>query len=294
MFTLEQARQFVAVAEELHFGRAAERLAMTQPPLSRQIQKLERSVGVTLLERDSRSVALTPAGRAFLAEARRLLAAAERAPTAARRIASGQAGTLRIGFTAGAGFSLLGPLLTRLSTALPGLDVQLEEMVTGEQRRALERGDLDLGLGRPPVDGTRFASLPLMTEQLMLAVPRGHRLARGDGAVLPADLADEPLVMHHPLRARYFYDLVVRRMPVRHENVVHTVSQIVTMLSLVAAGRGLAFVPASAAVLGIEGVELVALADLDPEPVELHALWSRDARDPALRRVLEVLDDGLG
>ena len=290
MFTLEQARQFVAVAEELHYGRAAERLRMTQPALSRQIQRLERTVGVTLLERDSRRVALTPAGRAFLDEARRLLAAAQRAPATARRIASGRAGTLRVGFTAGAGFSLLGPLLTRLSTALPDLDVQLEEMVTGEQRQALQRGDLDLGLGRPPVDPAQLDSLPLLTEQLVLAVPRGHQLERRPGPLRAADLADEPLVMHHPLRARYFYDLVVRQLPVRHENVVHTVSQIVTMLSLVAAGRGIAVVPASAAALGIDGIALLPLAELAPEPVELHAMWSRDSRDPALLRVLELLE----
>lgn len=289
MFTLEQARQFIAVAEELHFGRAAARLAMTQPPLSRQVQRLERSVGVTLLERDSRKVALTAAGQAFLDEARRLVAAAERAPAAARRIASGQAGEIRIGFTAATGFSLLGPLLTEIGIALPEIDIALHELVTGEQVRALQRGDLDLGLARPPFDTVQFESWLLLSEHLVLAVPTGHRLAAVERPLRSSDIAAEPLIMHHPTRARYFYDLVIRQLPVEHDNVVHTVSQILTMVSLVAAGRGLAVVPESARLLGIDGVEYLDLVDLAPDAVELHAIWNRDAHNPALLRVLEAL-----
>src|ERR671920_3121 len=105
-FTLEQLRGFLAVAEELHFGRAAARLNMTQPPLSRQIQKLEKALGVELMERDNRRVTLTAAGAAFLAEARRLVVAADRAPVTAQRIAAGRAGMVRIGFTAASGFSV--------------------------------------------------------------------------------------------------------------------------------------------------------------------------------------------
>jgi Transcriptional regulator len=152
MFTLDQARSFVAVAEELHFGRAAERLNMTQPPLSRQIQKLERSVGVELLDRDNRRVALTAAGHAFLIDAKRLVVAAERAPDNARRIAAGQLGEIRIGFTAASGFSLLGPLLAEISERMPKVHLDLSELVTQEQVNALLDGDLDMGLARPPFD----------------------------------------------------------------------------------------------------------------------------------------------
>ena len=124
--TLDQVRAFVAVAEELHFGRAADRLNMTQPPLSRQIQKLERIVGTELLERDNRKVQLTPAGLAFLDEARRLLTLAGRAPATARRIASGRTGILRIGFTAASGYSVLGPLLEQISGIVPDVDIELQ------------------------------------------------------------------------------------------------------------------------------------------------------------------------
>src|SRR3712207_2981494 len=115
MFTLDQVRAFVVVAEELHFGRAAERLQMTQPPLSRQIQKLERAVGVRLLERDNRKVALTTAGEAFLMEARRILALATGALQQAQRISAGSAGTVRIGFTATSAFGVLTSLLDVVS-----------------------------------------------------------------------------------------------------------------------------------------------------------------------------------
>src|SRR4051794_23871601 len=290
MFTFDQLAGFIAVAEELHFGRAAERLNMTQPPLSRQIQKLEKSVGAELLERDNRRVQLTHAGQAFLEEARRLLALAERAPATARRIASGRSGVLRIGFTAASGFSILGPLLEEISAALPDVDIDLQELVTGEQIQAMMTGELDLGLARPPFDGEIFDSRLLYREAMVVAVPAGHPLTKLGRDLENADLKDEPLIMHSPLQARYFYDLVVRTLPVQHGNVVHTVSQILTMVSLVAARRGVAFVPRSATALGIDGVEYLQLGGDRGEPVELHAIWSRKVENPALGRLLRELD----
>ena len=177
MFTLDQLRGFVAVAEELHFGRAAERLRMTQPPLSRQIQKLERAVGVQLLERDNRKVELTTAGTVFLDEARRMLGLAEGALDHARRIQAGSAGTVRIGFTATAAYGVLPALLNRVGAGYPDIDLDLYEMVTREQIAGLVTGDLDLGLARPPFDTTTFASRLLHREALLLAVPSEHALA---------------------------------------------------------------------------------------------------------------------
>ncbi|WP_337061734.1 LysR family transcriptional regulator [Kineococcus sp. G2] len=287
--TLDQLRGFVAVAEELHFGRAAERLRMTQPPLSRQVQKLERAVGAQLLERDNRRVALTAAGAAFLEEARRLLALAESAPVTARRVSSGARGLVRIGFTAAAAYGPLGELLNTLGRELPEVDLDLRETVSRTQRDALRHGDLDLGLVRPPVDEDEFGSRCLHREHMLVAVPAGHRLTTLGRPVGGRDLADEPVIMYSPTEARYFYDLVVSSLPVVHGNVVHTVGQVLTMLWLVAAGRGLAFVPASAARLGVPGVQHVPLATPEPEPVELHLLWSRGSRNPALRRALEVV-----
>ena len=288
-FTLEQLRGFVAVADELHFGRAAARLKMTQPPLSRQIQKLERTVGAQLLERDNRRVALTTAGQVFLAEARRLLSLADTAPELARRVSSGSHGVVRIGFTAASTYGTLGRLLNEIARELPEIDVDLHEMVTREQVAALLNEEVDLGLARPPFDAETFGSRLLLREALLVAVPSGHRLLHLGRDAVAEDLAAEPVVMHSPTQARYFYDLVVSMVPAASGNAVHTVSQVLTMLWLVAAGRGVAFVPASAARLPIEGVEFVQLATPVPDPVELHLLWARGSRNPALARVLEVL-----
>ena len=287
-FTLEQLRGFLAVAEELHFGRAAARLKMTQPPLSRQVQKLERAVGAQLLERDNRRVTLTAAGEVFLGEARRLLSLADTAPELARRVSSGSRGVVRIGFTAASTYGTLGRLLDEVERGLPDIGLDLHEMVTREQVAALLNEEIDLGLARPPFDADTFGSRLLHREALLVAVPAGHRLARLARDAVAADLATEPVVMHSPTQARYFYDLVVSVVPAASQNAVHTVSQVLTMLWLVAAGRGVAFVPESAARLPIEGVEFVRLETSVAEPVELHLLWMRESRNPALGRVLEL------
>jgi DNA-binding transcriptional LysR family regulator len=289
-YTLEQLRGLVAVAEELHFGRAAARLRMTQPPLSRQIQKLETAIGVLLLERDNRRVALTPAGEAFLREARRILAIAEAAPDLAQRVSSGTRGLVRIGFTAASTFGILGRLLNELERELPEVRIELSEMVTREQISALTTEDLDLGIGRPPFDPDLFDSRLLHREALLLAVPSGHRLVDLDGPATPADLTGESLIFHSHQKARYFYDLVVSMVPLVQERVVHSVSQVLTMLWLVSAGRGIAFVPASATLTGIPNVSFVPLSTPIPEPVELHLLWPRQSHNPALARALTVLE----
>jgi DNA-binding transcriptional LysR family regulator len=288
-FTLEQLRGFVAVGEELHFGRAAARLQMTQPPLSRQIQKLERIVGARLLDRNNRGVELTTAGSAFLTEARRLLAAADAAPELARRVAAGSAGVVRIGFTAASMFGILGELLNLIGGQLPNVDIGLREMVTRDQVAALLAGEIDLGVARPPFDTETFASRLLHREAMLVALPAGHPLAELDRPLAPADLADQRVIMHSPTEAKYFYDLVVSMVPAPHWTVVHTVSQILTMIWLVAAGRGIAFVPASASRLGVAGVCFAALESPVPEPAELHLLWRHDAQNPALHRVLDLL-----
>lgn len=290
-YSLEQVRGFVAVADELHFGRAAAKLKMTQPPLSRQIQKLERAVGAQLLERDNRRVTLTAAGQVFLVEARRLLALVEAAPELARRISSGYSGLVRIGFTAASAYELLGRLLNTLSRELPDLDVELSEMVTRAQIAGLINEKIDLGLARPPFDREMFDSRLLYREPLLVAAPVGHPLLALDRDARAADVTGEPVVMHSPTEAKYFYDLVVGSVSIAPEQTVHTISQILTMLWLVAARRGIAFVPAAAARLPIEGVGFVRLELAAPDPVELHLLWRRDSANPALWRVLDVLGE---
>lgn len=300
MFTLDQVRSFVTVAEELHFGRAAERLQMTQPPLSRQIQKLEKAVGAQLLERDNRRVSLTGAGRAFLEEAYRLLNVVDGASDLARRVDAGSAGIVRLGFTAVSAISILGPLLRRLSAALPDVEVQLSERVTLAQVDGIRRGELDIGLARPPFDTSLLASQVVLREPLMAVVPTAHPLASADSPLTPADFADQPVIGYHPEQSRYFHELTVRFLANAHPRVEQRVHQVLTAMLLVAAERGLALAPASAASLGVEGVVFKELAhaggdsrlDTDPaRPVELHAIWSREAVSPVVRRVLHIVTD---
>ncbi|GKV72754.1 hypothetical protein NCCP2145_21350 [Pseudarthrobacter sp. NCCP-2145] len=162
--------------------------------------------------------------------------------------------------------------------------------MTGEQLDGLLTGELDLGLARPPFDVRTFDSRLLSRESMVLAVPSGHPLASLDRDIGPEDFSHEALIMHSPIQARYFYDLVVRLLPIDHGNVVHTVSQIVTMVSLVAAKRGVAFVPESATALGINGVTFLPLAAGSTGQVELHALWNRRITNPALRLLLQDLE----
>lgn len=295
--TLDQVRCFVAVAEELHFGRAAERLAMTQPPLSRQIQKLERVVGAQLLERDNRRVVLTAAGVAFLEDCYRLVATLDEAVAHARRVEGGWAGTLHLGFTAVSAIGILGPLLGLLGEELADVEVVLHERVTNAQVDGIRRGEVDLGLARPPFDTSVLSSRVVVREPLRVAVPRDHPLAGVRGPVGPEDLDGVPVIGYHPTTARYFHEMTVRFLVNGHSRTEQHVQQVLTALILVAAGQGVALVPASAALLGVEGVVFKALTDLDgghpdsdpARPVELHAIWARGAMTPMLRQVLHLV-----
>jgi DNA-binding transcriptional LysR family regulator len=296
--TLDQVRCFIAVAEELHFGRAAERLSMTQPPLSRQIQKLEKSVGAQLLERDNRRVELTGAGAAFLDEAYRLLNLVEGAGDLARRVDAGAAGVVRLGFTAVSAISILGPLLRRLTAALPDVEVLLSERVTLAQVDGIRRGELDIGLARPPFDTALLQSRVVLREPLMAVVPADHPLASLERALTPQDFEGQPVIGYDPQQSRYFHELSVRFLANAHPRIEQRVHQVLTAMLLVAAERGLALAPASAASLAVPGVVFKQLVhgggdtalDADPQrPVELYAVWSRAADSPVVRRVLDVM-----
>ena len=238
MFTLAQLTSFVAVAEELHFTRAAERLSMTQPPLSRQIQLLENELRVQLLDRTNRTVRLTPAGRAFLVEARRILRQSEHAALAVRRVSTGEVGAIAVGFTAASSYSALGDLLHTAQAALPGVEIQLQELVTRDQLKALGEGSLDLGLVRPMSTGADLVSRPAVREGLLAALPAGHRAAGGRGPMPLGELAGEDFLMYSPIEARYFHELLVgifRAVDVR-PTFTQYLAQVHSILALVSGG----------------------------------------------------------
>ena len=291
MFELGQLRCFVAVAEELHFGRAAARLNMTQPPLSRQVQILEHGLDIILLERTSRLVRLTPAGRAFLPEARRIIELAEGAGLAAKRVARGEQGSIGLGCTAAASYGLLPKLLAFASASMPGIDLVLKQMVTSEQMEALASGRIDLGLVRQPFDRRLVADVCILREPLLLAVPGNHPLATGAEPSI-ADLDRQKMVMWSPVESRYFYDLITGLCTAEGVMPAHVqyVSQAHTILALVSVGLGVALVPEAARALHFENVMLRPIRSPRRRAVaELHLVWRRDNTNPAVPAFREAI-----
>lgn len=290
MFELSQLRCFVAAAEELHFGRAAARLNMTQPPLSRQIQLLERSLGVTLLERTSRSVRMTPAGRTFLVEARRILKLSEGAALRTWRVAAGEAGSLSIGFTAAAGYGFLPRLIRMTRQHMTDVDLALKEMVSGEQIEGLLTGRIDLGLLRPPIDRREFANFKVLEEPLVAAVSADDPLAKKTSLTL-GDFDKHPFIMYSTEGARYFYELVtgiLNRAQVDPLNLQY-VTQVHSILAMVSAGMGAAIVPAAAQNLHFEGVVFRPLRTTPEKPVELYLVWRKDHDNAVLDQFLDLV-----
>jgi DNA-binding transcriptional LysR family regulator len=284
MFEISQLRCFVAVAEELHFSRAAERLNMTQPPLSRQIRLLEHHVGAQLLERNSRTVRLTAAGKAFFPEAARILRIAEEAAFAARRAAKGEQGTMAIGFTSASGYSLLPEVVRRLRERAPGVSLTLKEIVSTAQVEALNSGELDLGLMRPHPLGGDLESRPLLTEPLMLAI-HADDADRWPLAPTLADLHGRPFVMYSPYEARPFHQMLSERFARAGvvPDVVEHIGQVHTMLALVRAGVGAALIAAGAATLKFDGI---VMREMATEPVEMVCTFRRDNDNPVLQLFL--------
>jgi DNA-binding transcriptional LysR family regulator len=287
---LRHLRYFRAVAEERHFGRAAVRLHMAQPPLSQQIRQLEHELGVTLLRRSTRKVELTTAGEAYLGRVREILSAVDAAGEEARRLDSGLEGRLVIGCVGSATYSLLPDLARALREELPGVDFGFRgEMLVPELADALRRGDLDLALLRPPFDDTGLTVGRLRHERLLVALPDGHRLAAQEQVRLD-DLREEDLIVHSGRRS-VMYDLVVRlcRGAGFEPRVRHEVAETSTLVTFVAAGLGVALVPEPVAGLGVAGATYRPL-EAAGAGIDLVAARRADDDGAALARTLAVLD----
>ncbi|TIC88869.1 LysR family transcriptional regulator [Nocardioides sp. GY 10113] len=280
---LRQLRYFVAVAEELHFGRAAARLLIASPSLSQQIKALERSLAVTLFERSSTGVALTPAGAQLLPLARSALAAAEEVRSTAQRISQERAEVLRLGFLP---FSLTGAsrrLLTEFGRAAPTVTVQLRQYEWDDPSAGLLAGDTDAALVRPPFTGAeRLTLLELATDPLLAIVAEDHPLA-AEGSVTRTRLAAEPWLeaagVTDPVFAAFWYFRDVRRHGPAVRSEAATLEE---WLSEIAFGRGVNVVPASLAEeYRRPGLAFVPLADTPRSPLALA--WPRDRPTPAVQ-----------
>lgn len=241
-------RQFAAVAEELHFGRAARRLHMTQPPLTQAIAHLERRLQVRLFERSKRSVQLTPAGEALLPQVRELLARAQALPAQARAAAGGELGRLRIAFVSTVGFALLPQWLRTFRARHPQVRMELLEATGDVQLEAFARGDIDAGfmLHSPGFAPEGFTHHRVAREPLVLAVPQAHPLATSARLPLDAVLA-EPIVIFPRRIVPSLHDAVfgMYHAAGREPRVAQEAIQMQTIVNLVSAGLGLAWVPDS-------------------------------------------------
>lgn len=283
MFEISQIRCFVAVAEERHFGRAAERLSLAQAPLSRQIRLLEHQVGVQLLEHGADGVRLTAAGGAFFPEAARILRLADDAVVTARRVGRSDRGSLTIGFTASFGYGLLPELVRRLRERVPSVALTLKELVTSAQLEMLANGQIDLGLLRPHAGHSELECVLLATDALMLAVP-AHEADQWPEKPTLDCLNGKPFVMYSPSEASYFSQLLNLFFDQAgvEPDVVQHVGQIHTMLALVRSGIGAALIPGAATHLHFDGIVVRRVSTTPAEPVQIACTYRRDNTNPIL------------
>jgi len=266
---LRTLRYFATLAEELHFGRAAQRLAITQPPLSLAIRGLEEELGVVLFARTRRQVALTHAGAAFLEQARSVLARASEAVQVARAADRGEVGRLAIGYMSASIFTLLPSVLRDFAARHPGVRLDLRELTLPQQLAALRAGDIHVGFMRPPITDAELTDALLLEEPLRVALPSGHPLAQSR-RVRSARLAGEPFVMFQRSPGLVLHDLVLG-FCLRQgfsPRVAQEASQTHAVIGLVSAGIGVALVPASAEAIRLRGVEFRPLAERSPPVVE--------------------------
>ena len=285
---LRHLRYFIAVAEELHFTRAARRLHIAQPPLSRQIRELEGELGVSLFNRTLRQVELTDAGQVFLFKARQVLRAAEAAVLETQRAERGETGKLAVGFFEQTAYTLLPPILRAFSERFPEVDVQLRWFPVIGQIEALEQGEVDIAFVRPVADLSAVSKQLLLTEDFVVAVPASHRFAALD-AVSIDECRDERIINYTQHLAPDYHAAIMRAcalagfVPKRPLDV----GQVYTALGLVSAGVGLAFAPASVQRVRFDGLVYKPLRGQPLESVTYLA-WLQPAPSILLRRFVET------
>ncbi|MGQ9366412.1 LysR substrate-binding domain-containing protein [Azospirillum sp. A39] len=284
-------RYFVALAEEGHFGRAADALNIAQPPLSQQIRAIEAELQVTLFDRSRRPIALTLAGRTLLREARQILSQMERAEAMTRRAGKGEGGRLSVGITGTAALEFAVPVLSAFNRRRPNVSLSLREMSSPAQLDALEKGEIHIGFVRPPVVDERISIRLVHQEPFLVALPAAHEKASA-AAVRLADLNGTPLVIFDRLEAPGFRDLILHvcRSAGYVPAVIQDAPQMLTMLCLVGSGLGMALVPRSAQRLAIDGVVFRPLLDDSPQ-IELYAAWMHNKEAFLVDDLLSTIED---
>jgi DNA-binding transcriptional LysR family regulator len=289
MIELRHLRYFIAVAEELHFGRAAARLQMAQPPLSQQIRQLETELGFQLFHRTKRSVQLTEAGRVFLNECQRILNQLEQAIQTGRQASRGELGQLVIGFVSSAAYSVLPKILSHFRQSLPAIELALHELTTDQQLQWLRDGRIDVGFVRPPIDDEALSVTTILQEPLVVALPQAHPLADHPSVSLHS-IANESFILFPRNLAPGLYDQIIAlcQQVGFSPKVVQEAIQMQTIVSLVAAEMGIAIVPISLQNLQRTGVVYRTLQEPTPKAA-IAVVWKRHDASPTLQRFLEAV-----
>jgi len=290
---IEELRAFVVLAGHLHFGRTAQVLHMSQPALTKQIRRLEESLGGRLLERGRHGTKLSAFGTRFLAQAKDVVEAFDRLGVAARKAAVGEAGQLRIGFGSYT-LELVPRLVVKMRALAPGIEISLRDMSTSEQIAALQAEQLDVGFTRLPLPASarELQALPVVSGQLALVCPARPFQT---GRVSLDDCRDQPFVILSKQRSPGLYDKILALCAGHgfHPRIVQEVSELATALALVQSGMGLCIVPISDSARRFPGVKMQLLSE-KAASWAAGAVWRRKDSNPALKRFIEVLKAEIG
>ena len=288
---LRHLRYFVTVAEELHFGKAAKRLCITQQPLSRQIKDLEEELGIKLFYRTKRTVRLTEVGAIFLAETRKTLEQAKRAVHLAKQAQQGKIGRLTIGFTGSALNIVLPTAVRQFKKLYPQIDLTLKRLQTIEQVEALDNKQIDLGLLHPPIDGDTLILETIYREQLIVALPDNHPFAKDTSVPISLkQLVNEPFILYPRQFGSLLYDRIINlcQQADFSPNIVQEAIPQQTILGLVAAGIGISLIHSSVRTLGRSGVVFRDL--IEPSPIlETAVAWSPNATNSILPSFIKIV-----
>jgi DNA-binding transcriptional LysR family regulator len=291
---LRHLRYFVAVGEHLHFGRAAEQLHISQPPLTRQIQQLEEELGVTLFARNNRRVELTSVGQQFLADVKPLLAQFESLKHHVGETAAGRLGKLAIGFISVADYHVLPSLLREFQSRYPNVTLSLREATTDSQLDSLRDGDIDIGIVLAPLTDTSLNFQPLFQEELVAVLPSNDAQNIKPGisrAISVRVLSTQPFVMFPRHSAPGLYDAIIETCERAGfaPRIAQEAIQMQTIISLVSVGMGVALVPASLTNLGRAGVSYRPLKEKSPL-VTTGLAWKNSNSSPTLRAFLDLVE----
>lgn len=288
---LRHLKYFVSLAEELHFGKAAKRLMISQPPLSQQIKQLEEELQVTLFHRTNRHVELSEAGKVFYEKAVEILNLVEFSCKETQSIGKGEIGKLTLAFTVSSTLELLPKIISICQKRFPKINLDLVQLTTAEQIKAFEEKKIHLGLLISPIEHPLLNSTVIFSEELMICLPDNHPLADREGPINPKELTKEKFILSSPEAGQGYFDsiYIIFEEAGFKPNVVQVVKEQLTMVSLVAAGLGIVFVPESTRNLKIKGVVFKKLSKSYIKNTSLA--WNKDNKQPATSAVLKLIQE---